>query len=145
MQFPKCINIFRERAKLYFGRNSESWACWISSAVFPVCRSRSCNQGAFSSTVVQMFNRLPTYSKSNRLVLQKNISWDSAIRNENIRFFFTCITCTVFMWNVLTWKLVVLAFASKIVLSNITGCDGCGPQHCSWGTADQRCFKFLIT
>ena len=56
------------------------------------------------------------------------------------RFF----TFTVFMWNVLTWKLVVVAFASKIFLSNTTRSDGCGPQDCSSGTADLRCFKFLI-
>ena len=43
-----------------------------------------------------------------------------------------------------TWKLVVVVFAFKISLSNIAQCHGCGPEHCSCGTMDLQCFKFLI-
>ena len=87
--------------------------------------SRSCSQGISGGTVVRMFNRLPAYSEFNRLVLQKNISRDSATRNEQITIFY------FFISNVLTRKLVVVAFASIIFLSNIAQCDGCDPQHSS--------------
>lgn len=43
---------------------------------------QSCDQGTSAGTVVQRFNLSP--HKSNLLVLQKNISKDYAIRNENI-------------------------------------------------------------
>ena len=103
--------------------------CWILSVVFPVCWS--CNQGTSGDTVVWMFNSLPTYySKLNHLVLQKILAGILLSEMKTSRFF----TFTVFMWNILTWKLVVVAFASKFFLSKIARCGGCSPQHCSWGT-----------
>ena len=99
-----------------------------------------CNQGTSGGTVAWMFSRLPTYSKSNRLVIQKNISRDSAIRNENSLFFYSfChhVTCPYMGAG-------CCRVASKMFLSKIVRCDRCDPLHCSWGTADLRCFKFLI-
>ena len=72
-----------------------------------------------------MFNCLPTYSKSNHLVLQENISRGFAIRNKNIIFYFYClhVECPYMETG-------CCRVASKIVLSNIERCDGCVLWHC---------------
>ena len=82
-RFERFRNILEGIAKV--GLFTFRYTLTISLEVFPVCRS--CNQGTSGGTAVRMFNRLPIYSKSNRLVLQKNISRYSAIRNENIKIF----------------------------------------------------------
>ena len=48
-----------------------------------------------------------------------------------------CSFFMVFVWYVVTWKAsrCRVALASKILLSKIERCTGCGPQHWSWGTA----------
>ena len=67
-RFEQFWNIFERIAKV--GLLTLRQTCWVSSAVFSICRS--CNQGTSGSTVVRIFNHLPTYSKSNGLVLQKD-------------------------------------------------------------------------
>ena len=96
-----------------------------------------CNQGTSGGTVVRMFNYLLTeYSKSNRLVLQKNISRDSAIRNENIVIFLLLpCSCETSLHRSWSSSRLLLKF-----LSIIARCDGCGRQHFSRGTADLRYF-----
>ena len=109
---------------------------WISLAVFPVCWP--CNQGTSGSTVVWMFNHLPMYSKSNHLVLQKTIGRNSTVRNEDITIFYFYL----FMWNILTWKLVVIAFASNIFLFNIARSSALFMRNS--GLADLQCFNLGV-
>ena len=131
----KCL---QRKTKLYFGSNGESRAVYFapymlnfvgSLSSLPILQSK--NFWQYSSLNAQLFAYIQ--------YIQLHISRDSVTRKENI----TTFCFTVFMWNALTWNLVVVVFAYKIILSNIAH-DGCGPRHCSWGTANLLCFKFQL-
>ena len=81
-----------------------------------------------------MFNRLPT---SSRPVLQQILAGILLSEMKTSPYF----TFTVFMWNELTWKLVVVAFAFKIFLFN-SNMARCPSHHAVLRTVQRSCGVF---